>query len=396
MPSFAAQNDKASVVPGAAWLERDASGRQAMLAGILAEVSNEALQGDTLEDVLQRIVDCLARQLPVTIASIILLNESGTHFVEEVWSGDIDLALPSGLPWPIEIGAAGRCARSGQPQLIADVDRDPDYVAGNGAVRSEYLVPIRHRARLHGVLNLESTRVDFFTPEVCAVFDAVAAQVAGAIHLARVVRELEVANRHLRLLSMSDGLTGVANRRSFDEQLVDTWRRHAQSQKPLSLLLVDVDHFKPLNDAAGHLRGDACLRAIAAQCLAAAPDATSMVARFGGDEFALLLPGCDGAEACARAERLCRLVEAHGLAHPHGVAVTVSIGVATLQAREGEDAQRLVAAADSALYAAKAQGRNRVCAIADGEGARGDIRDDDRRDATASAPPCSGADPLLG
>lgn len=384
MPSSAAQGDVASVTPGLAWLERDASGRQAMLAGILAEVSNEALQGDTLEDVLQRIVDCLARQLPVAIASIILLNESGTHFVEEVWSGDLNLDLPSGLPWPIEIGAAGRCARSGRAQLIADVERDPDYVAGNRAVRSEYLVPIRHRARLHGVLNLESTRGDFFQPEVCAVFDAVAAQIAGAIHLARVVRELEVANRHLRLLSMSDGLTGIANRRSFDEELVYAWQRHAESQQPLSLLLVDVDHFKSLNDAAGHLRGDACLRAIAAQCLVAAPGATSMVARFGGDEFALLLPDCDSAGAHALAGRLCRLVESHGLVHPNGGAVTVSIGVTTLHARDGEDAQRMIAAADRALYAAKAQGRNRVCA-----------NSDDDRDAATPTPPCSGADPLL-
>lgn len=394
MPSSAAQDDGAQTAPGAAWLERDASGRQAMLAGILAEVSNEALQGDTLEDVLQHIVDCLARQLPVAIASIILLNESGTHFVEEVWSGDLNLDLPSGLPWPVEIGAAGRCVRNGRAQLIADVDRDPDYIPGNRAVRAEYLVPIRHRKRLHGVLNLESTREDFFKPEVCAVFDAVAGQIAGAIHLARVVRELEVANRHLRLLSMSDGLTGIANRRSFDEQLVDVWQRHVESQRPLSLVLVDVDHFKPLNDAAGHLRGDACLRAIAAQCLVAAPDSTSMVARFGGDEFALLLPGCEHAEACARAERLCRLVESQGMTHPQGGAVTVSIGVATLRARDGEHAQRAIAAADRALYAAKAQGRNRVCATVDDDDPARDNAGG-TRDRTTPEPPCGDANPLL-
>jgi len=376
MPSFTTDIDNASV-PGASWLERDAPGRQAMLAAILAEVSNEALQGDTLEDVLQRIVDCLARQLPVAIASIILLNEAGTHFVEEVWSGELNLDLPSGLPWPVEIGAAGRCVRSGQAQLIADVEHDPDYVAGNRAVLSEYLVPIRHRARLHGVLNLESTRADFFRPEVCAVFDAVAMQVAGAIHLARVVRELEIANRHLRLLSMSDGLTGIANRRSFDEQLAEACKRRSGAPQALALLLVDIDHFKPLNDAAGHLYGDACLRAIAAQCLAAAPDSTSMVARFGGDEFALLLPGCSGAEARERADGLCRAIEAHGPKHPGGAAVTVSIGLATLQAPDDADAEHMLAAADRALYAAKALGRNRVCS-------------DD------AAPSSPGADPLLG
>jgi hypothetical protein len=112
------------------WSERDASDRRAMLTEILAQVSMEALQGDTLEAVLQRIVDCVARRLPVAIASIILLNDEGTHFVQEVWSG-IELNLPGELPWPVTIGASGRCVRSGEAQLIADVEADADYVPGN-------------------------------------------------------------------------------------------------------------------------------------------------------------------------------------------------------------------------------------------------------------------------
>ena len=133
----------------------------------------------------------------------------------------------SRMPWPVEVGAAGRCARTGEVQLIADVAHDPDYVPGNDTVQSEYIVPIRHRVRLHGVLNLESTQADFFTPEVRAMFDAVALQIAGTIHLARVVRELELANRKLERLSMSDGLTGIANRRCFDLRLTEEWQRHA-------------------------------------------------------------------------------------------------------------------------------------------------------------------------
>ena len=127
------------------WIERDASGRHAALTGILAQVSIEALQGETLEAILQRIVDCVTHRLPVTIASIILLNDERTHFVQEVWAGRIELDLPSGLPWPVTVGAAGRCARTGEAQLIADVQHDPDYVSGNREVSSEYLVPIRHR-----------------------------------------------------------------------------------------------------------------------------------------------------------------------------------------------------------------------------------------------------------
>ena len=93
------------------------------------------------------------------------------------------------------------------------MDADPDYVAGNDGVCSEYLVPIRHGARLHGVLNIESTRRDFFDAEALAVFDAVADLVAAAIHFARIADELQQANRKLERLSMIDGLTGIANRR---------------------------------------------------------------------------------------------------------------------------------------------------------------------------------------
>src|SRR5690606_38763216 len=123
------------------WSESDAAGRHALRAEILAQVSNEALQGETLEDVLQAIVDCLARRLPVTIASIILLDEARTHFVQEVWAGELLLQAPGEMPWPVGVGAAGRCVRAGQPQLIENVADDPDYVAGHPDVRSEYLVP---------------------------------------------------------------------------------------------------------------------------------------------------------------------------------------------------------------------------------------------------------------
>jgi diguanylate cyclase (GGDEF)-like protein len=334
----------------------------AMLTGILAEVSREALQGEGLEAVLQGIVACLVRQLPVALASIILLDDEGTHFVQEVWAGELDLDVPGGLPWPVSVGAAGRCARLGEPQLIADVERDPDYVAGNRAVRSEYIVPIRHRERLHGVLNLESTQAGFFSAEVRLVFDAVAAQVAGAIHLARLARELESANRKLGQLSMSDGLTGIANRRCFDERLASDWARLAASRRPLALLLVDADCFKPLNDARGHLYGDECLRELARVCAAHAGE-DDLAARYGGEEIALLLPGCDRAPARVRAEQLCLAVRARGLPHPEsvvGTVVTVSIGVAAMVPDAGARPDALVARADRALYRAKARGRDRV------------------------------------
>lgn len=349
--------------PRVPWGERDGSDRQAMLTGILAQVSVEALQGDTVEAILQRIVDCIARCLPVTIASIILLNDAKTHFDTEVWAGCVTLDLPSDLPWPVSLGAAARCVYTGQAQLIADVTADLDYVPGNPDVKSEYLVPISHRTRLHGVLNLESTQTDFFTPEVCAVFDAVALQIAGAVHLARVVSELEVANRKLRCLSLSDGLTGIANRRCFDQHLAEAWRQHASNGKPLALLMADVDCFKALNDASGHLYGDECLRALAALCTEVADGSGAMVARYGGEEIALLVSASDADDARRLGEHLRQRVQALALEHPDSPVaphVTISIGISVVCPDKTQPPEMLIALADRALYAAKARGRNRV------------------------------------
>src|SRR5690606_1147868 len=164
----------------------------------------------------------------------------------------------------------------------------------------------------------------------CAVFDAIAHQVAGAIHLARVVAELEAANRKLSELSTVDGLTGLANRRCFDERLAADCALKAGRDVPLALLLVDADCFKQLNDARGHLHGDECLRMLARVCGEFAGGEADLAARYGGDELALLLPGRSEAEALAIAERLRQRVEDAAMAHPVSVVapwMTVSIGV---------------------------------------------------------------------
>ncbi|HEY2346826.1 MAG TPA: sensor domain-containing diguanylate cyclase [Xanthomonadaceae bacterium] len=355
--------------PGGSWAERDASGRGAMLTEILAQVSREALQGEGTQEVLQRIVDCLVRRLPVAIASIILLDRSGAHFTHEVYAGDLNLAQPIDLPWPVGVGAAGRCARAGQAQLIVDVEDDPDYVPGNDAVRSEYIVPIRHRQHLLGVLNIESTQVDFFTPETCSAFDAVADQIAGAIHLARVVGELEVANRKLRELSMIDGLTGIANRRCFDERLATNWALLAREGGLLALVMADADCFKELNDACGHLYGDECLRELARICSGFAVRECDLAARYGGEELILLLPGCALSDALRIGESLRARVEAAAMRHPDSrvrPVLTMSVGVSAVYPIPMLRPEALIAAADSALYAAKAAGRNRVagCEVA--------------------------------
>jgi len=170
--------------------------------------------------------------------------------------------------------------------------------------------------------------------------------------------QLARAHEALRDLAERDGLTGLFNRRRFDQALHVEVLRAMREHQALSLLLVDVDHFKRFNDTYGHLAGDACLRAVACGIDHAVGRPADMVARFGGEEFAVLLPGTDTAGALQVAEHIRVTVarEADGA----GTAVTVSIGAATVWPQAGSNDVDLIAAADSALYAAKAAGRDRV------------------------------------
>lgn len=163
----------------------------------------------------------------------------------------------------------------------------------------------------------------------------------------------------LQQLLSTDALTGIANRRRFDAALALEWRRAARLRLPLSLLMIDVDHFKAFNDHCGHQRGDDCLRRVARLLVAAAARPGDLVARYGGEEFICLLPGEGEAGARAVAERLLNTVRAAGIAHPGAPSgrLTVSVGVATAdQFSGGPDA--LVALADRLLYAAKDAGRD--------------------------------------
>jgi diguanylate cyclase (GGDEF)-like protein len=169
-------------------------------------------------------------------------------------------------------------------------------------------------------------------------------------------------NRQLETLAQLDGLTGVANRRSFDAQLRGEWSTSAESGHPLSLLMIDVDHFKRFNDRYGHPAGDACLKAIAACLSRGELRRNDFIARYGGEEFAVVLPSLPSAAAMEIAERLRLAVFALALENnqsPLG-RITISVGVAGLVGDGTKDAGALLEAADAALYNAKRRGRNVV------------------------------------
>lgn len=160
----------------------------------------------------------------------------------------------------------------------------------------------------------------------------------------------------LRELAFIDGLTGVHNRRHFDERFIAEARRAQRSRSPLAIVLADVDHFKRYNDALGHLAGDDCLRRVAGALRTCLRRPTDLLARYGGEEFVSLLPDTDLAGAIGVAQLMEDTVRALALPHP-GVqgSVTISLGVSA-----GLQPTGLVAAADRALYLAKAAGRGRV------------------------------------
>jgi diguanylate cyclase (GGDEF)-like protein len=186
---------------------------------------------------------------------------------------------------------------------------------------------------------------------------------AGSLQLEQAASELGQANLELASLSRTDGLTQLANRRCYDEAFGNEWHRARRHGAALSLLLVDIDGFKPYNDHYGHPAGDECLRQVAAVLRRGVHRPGDLVARYGGEEFIVILPQTDEHGARVVAESLRQAVEDLELPHgrsPVGDHVTVSIGIGTLYPAEGIDKETLVGMADSALYRAKRTGRNRV------------------------------------
>lgn len=172
--------------------------------------------------------------------------------------------------------------------------------------------------------------------------------------------ELAEANRQLEILSNTDGLTNIGNRRLFDMMLQTEWSRGQRSNSSLALIMLDIDHFKQFNDHYGHLAGDDCLKQLASTLSQSGRRAGELVARYGGEEFVILLPNIDKKTVLDTAQHIHQLIQAIAIPHANtdlGI-VTVSAGVAYLQPSNKQNALELVRQADAALYRAKSAGRN--------------------------------------
>jgi diguanylate cyclase (GGDEF)-like protein len=224
-------------------------------------------------------------------------------------------------------------------------------------------VPLRSDSRIIGALGVRADESTAYGEEDVDTLRAC------SLYLAVRVREEAIREERDRfaMLAGTDALTGIANKRAFDERLQEEWRRAARDGSPLAAVMVDVDLFKSFNDRYGHLAGDLCLKQVAATIRDAARRPGDFIARVGGEEFCALLAGADIVGAVTIADTMRAAVESQAIPHednPRRI-LTITCGTAATKPRDGGDPTRLVRAADSALYAAKHLGRDRVASAPD-------------------------------
>lgn len=316
-----------------------------------------------LDEILKLVTEMVATRLGFHQFSMMLLDESSGELVVKTSAGFADPEAVSQFRLPLGQGASGLAAKSREPVYIRDVRNDPRFVRGPSAPdcdTSLLAVPMVCREKLVGVLNFEREGLDAFSENDVMLLQLVGNQAAMAIVNARLYQETVE-------LTLVDSLTGVFNRRHLFARLEMELTRAHRFGAPLSLIMIDLDHFKHLNDACGHPAGDQVLREVA-ELLRKSVRKVDTVARYGGEEFAILLPMVSVSECQEVAEKLRRAVERtpirYGDKQPGG-RITISLGVAAFP-DHGEALEQLIDAADAALYASKRAGRNKVTLYAPG------------------------------
>jgi diguanylate cyclase (GGDEF)-like protein len=339
--------------------------------------ASQALSSETsLARLKARIVELLGAMTGATDVQVVLWRNDPPGWSVSGQNGDITLE-EAGARGLVPLAALSYAARTREPLLVDDASRDERfakdaYVAGLDGC-SLLIVPILSHGEPRAMLLLENRLGrGAFTIERLEAVTLIAGQLAVSFDNAllyaslerKVVertRALEEANGRLETLSITDPLTGLANRRRFAEVLEAEWTRARAGGDVIALALIDVDHFKLYNDRYGHVAGDACLRLVAS-ALSDGVRGSDLLARYGGEEFAVILPGADRRAVRQVAERLRTLVAARREPHagtPAG-AVTISVGAAAVSPGPHLSAEQLIEAADAALYEAKRSGRNRV------------------------------------
>lgn len=311
---------------------------------IIYRIAQETTAVLELATLLDRIVKIIRDVMGYYMVSILLPGDKQTELRVGAYSGyDRDI---TGMAISMKEGITGWAFTHGTPLLVPDVRNDQRYIGLDPKVRSELAFPLISHGRMVGVLNVESDQLDGFSETDLALMTAVGSQLAS---------NLEVAQLHDRLKreASHDPLTRLFNRRLFVERLEQEVARGQQSGVPFSIVFLDVDQLKRINDTYGHLAGDALLREVA-NTLMDAVRGEDLVARYGGDEFVLLLPATRRAAAASVAQRISEGIARHRFMAGRELLEIpgVSLGIATFP-DDGQTVEQLVAAADATLYEQK-------------------------------------------
>jgi len=348
--------------------------RELRSLGSLTETINRAV---SLDDVLEHVWESFRMVVPYNRIGFADYDPD-LKVVRAVWarSDASDIKIGKGYSAPIASTSLGGILETGKPRIIDDLERylrrhpssDATRAVVEEGMRSSMTVPLEAMGREVGFLFFSSQTPHIYTEDHARLLERISGQLSLAIEKSRLydslletTRQLEFANEQLELAASIDGLTNVANRRVFDERLDTEWRRCRRSGLPLSILMIDIDHFKLFNDLHGHVAGDECLQAVAAALANTLSRAADLVARYGGEEFVAILPETTAERAALLAEEFRRQIEELEFNDLSETAkITISIGVATEIPSNERNADELLRDADASLYTAKDRGRNLV------------------------------------
>ena len=341
------------------------------------------------------------KQLKFTIVLIDKLGISqGGNSGVPITLPAIDLIREDGQPHMTHIAAM--CANLGEPLTIEDVYKQAE-IDSTGARRFDEItgyrsqsfltVPLKNMAdETIGVLQLinateENGKIGPFSNEAIPLIEALASQASVALEnrhlldaqsamqkrleqevdertkeLKNALAKLSKAHIILKDLTTIDPVTGIRNRQYFEDVFDQEWRRAIRQHYPITLMLLDIDFFKQVNDTYGHLAGDECLATVAQAIDSLFNRPSDVVARYGGEEFVVILPYVEEENSSHMAEQVRAHIERSKIvADGHEIKVTISIGSVTMLPKEGMNQRELISRADKAMYRAKSQGRNRVC-----------------------------------
>jgi diguanylate cyclase (GGDEF)-like protein/PAS domain S-box-containing protein len=330
---------------------------QRTLAESLRDIAAALISLRGVDEVLERILLDVKKVVPHDASSIAILREGNQiSFARSRGhpNNKLNRALTTLSLKLDDVYTYRTMARSQKPLIIDDTRKDPKWIILKDSewIRSYVGAPILIGGKVIGFINLDARKSGFFTERSADMLQAFANHAALALENARLFEQLEI-------LAITDGLTGLFNQRHFEEVASREIQRAVRYKKPLSLVMMDIDHFKLVNDQYGHRAGDQALQMISKIFLDSLRK-IDLISRYGGEEFTILLPDTDLAGAGVLADRLRLSIASSPLVLPEGlVRVTCSLGVASLQSCP-PNLKDMINCADKALYEAKKAGRNQV------------------------------------